>query len=114
MRIGIQALIALLAFGLASASAETYSGKWSATGGASGRCIAGFVMNITVEGNNFSAEAGGGLNSFTLHGTIAPDGSFTAQGNEGSVAKGRFVSDTVEVTFGVSCGWRTGTGRRTS
>jgi hypothetical protein len=81
MRTNILALVILLAFGIASAEAESYNGKWEAAGQASGRCP-DFLAHITVAGNNITIGIGGAV-TYRLKGTIAPDGSFTAAGVNG-------------------------------
>lgn len=116
MRTNILALAALLAFGIAAAEAETYNGKWEAAGQSvhqRGKCP-DFLAHITVAGNKIRIGITGAV-TYSLNGTVTPDGSFTAVGAAGATsANGKFVGDTVEFTLEASCGARTATGHRAS
>src|SRR3984893_15997524 len=113
MRTNILALVALLAFGITSATAESYNGKWEAEGKGPTRNCPDFVAHITVAGNKITLDIGSQYNTWTMNGTVAPDGSFTSASGA-STANGKFVGDTVEFVLGCLCGPRTGKGRRAS
>jgi hypothetical protein len=111
MRTVFLALAALLAFGIASAAAESYNGKWEAADQMEHKC-ARFVAQITVAGINITIKVVS-VATYTLKGTVAPDGSFTAAEANGSrTANGKFAGDTVEITLLAGCGSRTTTGHR--
>lgn len=111
MRVQASALVALLILGSGSASAQSYRGKWEAADASSGRCPA-FEAHITVTGNNIVITIGGAAN-YRQRGTVAPDGSFTAEGpNGGTSATGKFAGDTVQLTLIRACGTRSTTGHR--
>ncbi|MGE5202095.1 MAG: hypothetical protein ACM3O6_08510 [Acidobacteriota bacterium] len=113
MRLPVSLLLAILILGIAPASAQSYRGKWEAAGEKSGRCPA-FYAHITVNGNKINIGIGG-ASTYRLTGTVAPDGSFSAEGTNGSTkATGQFTGDTVNLTLFASCGTRTGTGHRAS
>jgi hypothetical protein len=113
MRTTILALAALLAFGAASAQAQSYNGKWEAADQMETKC-ARFVAHITVAASNIVIKVVS-VNTYTLKGTVAPDGSFTAaEANGQRIANGKFMGDTVEITLKAGCGSRTTTGHRAS
>ena len=102
----------LLALGYGSASAQMYRGKWEAAGPALDRRCPAFDAHITVAGNAINIGIGGKM-TYRLKGTVAPDGTFSAEGmNQATSATGKFTGDTVEMTLVASCGTRTGTGHR--
>jgi hypothetical protein len=107
----IAAIAIPLAFSIGSASAQMYRGKWEAAGGPNMKCPA-FDAHITVAGNAINIGIGGKA-TYRMKGTVAPDGTFSAEGLNGATsATGKFTGDTVEMTLVASCGTRTGTGHR--
>jgi len=111
LRFFIVVMAILLPLGIGSASAQIYRGKWEAAGGPNMKCPA-FDAHITVAGNAINIGIGGKA-TYRLKGTVAPDGTFSAEGmNQATSATGKFTGDTVEITLVASCGTRTGTGHR--
>jgi len=114
MKTAAAILVAMLAFGSASASAQTYAGKWEASGtsmGMRGKCPR-FDARIKVVGNDITIAISSGGN-YKLKGTVAADGSFKANGPN-TTASGKFAGDTVEIQLNAGCGERSGTGSRAS
>jgi hypothetical protein len=104
----------LLALGVDTAAAQTFRGKWEAAGPALDRRCPAFDAHITVAGNSINIGIGGKM-TYRLKGTVAPDGTFSAEGmNQATSATGKFTGDTVEMTLVASCGTRNGTGHRAS
>jgi hypothetical protein len=111
MRTIVLALWTLLVFSIASAEAESYSGQWEAADQMEHKC-ARFVAHITVAGSNITIKVVS-VATYTLKGTVAPDGSFTAgEANGSRTANGKFAGDAVELTLLAGCGSRTTTGHR--
>jgi hypothetical protein len=104
-------LAALLSLVAGAASAQTYRGRWEASGAASGRCPS-YDAYVAVTGSNIVINIGGAA-TYRLRGIVASDGSFTAEGVNGATsATGRFAGNDVEMTLVASCGSRSGTGHR--
>jgi hypothetical protein len=114
MRIQVLTLAALLALDIGAASAESFNGKWEASGPAVvGRKCPAYDAHIVVRGSAITIRLGGGRKSFVLKGQVAPDGSFAAEGLNGETsATGKFAGNVVELTLVASCGARPGTGHR--
>jgi hypothetical protein len=111
MRIETLALAVLLVFGSPLASAQSYNGNWDAADQMEHKC-ARFVAHLVVAGSNITIKVVS-VATYTLRGTVAPDGSFTAAEAGGSrTANGKFMGDTVELTLLAGCGSRTTTGHR--
>jgi hypothetical protein len=68
MRTNILALVALLAFGITSAAAASYDGKWEAAGQGTTRSCPDFVAHIRVAGNKITIDIGSQYNSWTTNG----------------------------------------------
>jgi len=114
MRIQASILAALLVLGIGSASAQSFRGKWEASGPAViGRKCPAYNAHIAVRGDAIVIRLSGRGRTWVLRGQVAPDVSFTAEGLNGETsATGKFSGDTVEMTLIASCGKRPGTGHR--
>jgi hypothetical protein len=116
MRIQVLTLAALFVLGIGSASAESFNGKWEASGPAVvGRKCPAYDAHIVVRGNAIVIRLGGGARNYVLKGQVAPDGSFTAEGLNGETSStGKFTGSDVAMTLIRSCGTAPGTGHRAS
>lgn len=95
------------------AAAQSYAGKWEASGGSTRTCPE-LNAHINVVGSNISITIAAAL-TYTLKGTVAADGSFTAETPNGAAsASGKFSGDTVDFVLKVGCGSRGAKGRRVS
>ncbi len=116
MRIdALVAAVALIGVGYSTtAIAANFSGQWEASGPAqAGRRCPAYDAHITVRGNNVVIRLGGAAQNYLLRGSVAPDGSFTAEGVNGeSSARGKFSGDTVEMSLTTFNCVRPGTGKR--
>lgn len=114
MRIRWSALFALVVVGIGPAFAQSYGGRWEATGAeVIGRHCPAYDAHIIVQGTAITIRLGGGARNYVLKGRVAPDGSFTAQGLNGETsATGKFARGNVEMTLVRSCGSAPGTGHR--
>ena len=111
MKTATAIFVAMLAFGYASASAQTYVGKWEASGSSTRSCPQ-FNAHISVVGNDITIAINSTYN-YKLKGIVAVDGSFKADGPN-TAASGKFAGDTVEIQLNAGCGVRSGTGSRAS
>src|SRR5512135_1426785 len=101
----------LIAVTAATASADSYDGKWTASGLRNAHCLS-FDADIAVSGSQITIGIRG-AGSYTLRGTVAPDGSFDAVTSNATVnVSGKFNGDKVEFILRAGCGIRNGSGQR--